>query len=346
MKHFAIIGAGMAGVVCARTLVQAGHRVTLFEKSRGFGGRMATRHSPFGTFDHGAQYFTVRDARFRQAIDLTAAGLCKPWSATAVRVLDPVGHVLEAALPGVEPHWVPVPGMSALVKTWAEPLAQAGMVHLQTRVQGIERGTGRSPWRVQAEDAEGRALACDGFDGVVLAIPAPQARDLLRASGLSDEASALEDVRVDPCWTLMVAYPQAVQPGLITLGPQWNVARSTHHRMAWMARESSKPGREKIERWTLQASASWSMEHVQDSEDRVTAKMLKAFAELSGIRVEPAHAQAHRWLYAKTRQALGVSHVWQARQGLGLCGDWCLGHRVEDAFVSGLELALHMVRGR
>ena len=62
--HVAVVGGGMAGVVCARTLVQAGHRVTLFEKSREFGGRMATRRTEFGGFDHGAQYFTVRDARF------------------------------------------------------------------------------------------------------------------------------------------------------------------------------------------------------------------------------------------------------------------------------------------
>ena len=66
--HIAVVGAGMAGVVCARTLVQAGHRVTLFEKSRGLGGRMSTRRTEFGGFDHGAQYFTVRDARFETAL--------------------------------------------------------------------------------------------------------------------------------------------------------------------------------------------------------------------------------------------------------------------------------------
>jgi predicted NAD/FAD-dependent oxidoreductase len=63
-QHIAIIGVGMAGVVCARTLRQAGHNVTLFEKSRGLGGRMSTRASAFGSFDHGTQYFTVRDPRF------------------------------------------------------------------------------------------------------------------------------------------------------------------------------------------------------------------------------------------------------------------------------------------
>jgi predicted NAD/FAD-dependent oxidoreductase len=131
-----------------------------------------------------------------------------------------------------------------------------------------------------------------------------------------------------------------VQPGLTTLGPQWNAARSTHHRIAWLARESSKPGRNIIERWTVQASAQWSAEHVHDEPARVQAKLLKAFAEVTGIRAEPGHADTHRWLCAKTEKPLGKSHLWDAKTGLGLCGDWCLGHRVEDAFVSGLELAL------
>ena len=68
VQHFAIIGAGMAGITCARTLMQAGHRVTVFEKSKGASGRLSTRTSSFGSFDHGAQYFTVRDARFAQAL--------------------------------------------------------------------------------------------------------------------------------------------------------------------------------------------------------------------------------------------------------------------------------------
>ncbi|MBT9440813.1 MAG: FAD-dependent oxidoreductase, partial [Acidovorax sp.] len=79
-RHFAIIGAGMAGIACARTLVQAGHRVTVFEKSSQAGGRTATIDTPFGNFDAGAQYFTVRDPRFARAID-TVPGICKRWSA-------------------------------------------------------------------------------------------------------------------------------------------------------------------------------------------------------------------------------------------------------------------------
>jgi renalase len=127
------------------------------------------------------------------------------------------------------------------------------------------------------------------------------------------------------------------------IGPQWNVARSTHHRIAWLARESSKPGRGPIERWTVQASAAWSQEHVEDDEARVTAKLLRAFQEVTGVRAEPAHAQVHRWRHAQTLVPLGRSHLWDGKAGIGLAGDWCLGHRVENAFVSGLELALAAV---
>ena len=90
----------------------------------------------------------------------------------------------------------------------------------------------------------------------------------------------------------------------------------------------------------MQASAAWSQEHIHDDVPRAEGKLLKAFAEVTGIRAQPAHVEAHRWLYAKTEKPLGRSHVWDAKSGIGLCGDWCLGHRVENAFVSGLELAL------
>src|SRR4051812_19693002 len=124
-RKYAVVGAGISGLACARTLVQAGHEVTGFEKALKVGGRMASRDTPFGSFDHGAQYFPVRDARFRLALERTATGACKRWSANAVRVLDPFGNVAEAARPHHEPHWVAGPTMDTLPKLWARPLQQA-----------------------------------------------------------------------------------------------------------------------------------------------------------------------------------------------------------------------------
>ncbi len=330
-------------MACARTLMQAGHRVTVFEKSQDAGGRMATRNTEFGGFDHGTQYFTVRDARFEKAL-ATAQGLVRPWSANTVRILDELGRVVASALPPKEAHWVATPGMNALVRQWAQPLAAAGSLALETEVIRLEPDRLQPRrWQLQTEGPGARSPVYSGFDSVVLAVPSPQAHALLLSSQQGKPLMAkLSDVSVAPCWTLMLAFPQAIQPTLAHLGPHWNAARSTHHRIAWLARESSKPGRDPIERWTVQASPDWSQRHLEDDAERVKAKLLKAFTEVTGIRAQPPHATVHRWRYAQTMEPLGKTHLWDHKSGIGACGDWCLGHRVEDGFVSGLEMALEI----
>lgn len=326
----------MAGVVCARTLVQAGHAVTVFEQSDAPGGRTRTVEGAGGSFDAGAQYFTVRDARFAQALD-TVPGLCRPWSANTVRVLDSAGRVVSAAPPPGEAHWVAQPGMDTLVRTWSAPLPA---LHTGQRATHLTQEGAR--WRVQAHTTStGKTQDAGTFEGLILALPAPEALALLQASNIHPAwGGALSQVRIAPCWTLMLTFAQAVRPGLTTLGPQWNAARSTHHRVAWLARESSKPGRTQVERWTVQASPAWSEEHRDDSAQRVQDKLTRAFAEITGIRATPSDTQALLWPHAQTQAPLGQSHVWDAALHLGACGDWCLGHRLEDAFISGLELAL------
>ncbi|SDZ35750.1 hypothetical protein SAMN05518800_3089 [Variovorax sp. YR752] len=341
-RNFAVIGAGIAGVACARTLVQAGHKVTLFEREATAGGRMASIDTAFGRFDSGAQYFTVRDPRFALALESTP-GLCKRWSANLVRVLDAHGRVAEAALPSLEPHWVAQPGMDALAAHWAKPLGDSLITGTQvTQIEPDALDAKR--WQLRTAGADDSQHVYSGFDAVLLAVPPARTRALLGDGKLSATLSRkIEPVRIAPCWTLMVAYPQANQPTMSHLGPQWNAARSTHHRVAWLARESSKPGREPIERWTLQASATWSQEHLRDTPARVEAKLLRAFAEITGIHATPAHAQALCWNEAQTQVPVGTTHLWDSKARIGVAGDWCTGHRVEDAFLSGLSLALDVI---
>lgn len=345
-RRIAVVGAGMAGTTCARTLVQAGHEVVVFEQNARPGGRMTSVDTPGGSFDAGAQYFTLRDPRFALALDQTVPGLCRPWSATAIRQLDEDGRATQPQGPlHLESHWVATPDMGHLVRQWAAPLQSQGRLLGNTQVVQIERDLlSHAGWQLRVAAPDTLPAVHAGFDAVVLALPAPRAQALLAASALDSSLTpALTGVNLAPCWTLMLSYPQAMQPGLTTLGPQWNVARSTlHPRVAWLARESSKPGRSQRERWTVHASPGWSREHVRDDPQRVQAKLHRAFADITGIQATPGHMAVHLWQHAQTQIPLGQSHVWDEELQIGACGDWCLGMRVEDAFVSGLEMALSL----
>ena len=345
-KHFAVIGAGMAGIVCARTLQQAGHQVTVIEAQSQVGGRMASRDGTHGSFDLGAQFFTVRDARFQQALDTTPA-ITKRWSVNAIRTLDTTGKAVVNRA-SMEPHLVGVPTMDSLLEVWSAPLN----VHVGKEAVAFERDAlNPEQWQIGTEDMDGGVHVFAGIDGVVLAMPAAEAEVLLDRSEVSVPADwNLADVYIAPSWTLLLSFAHAVDPAVTKMGPQWNAARSEHPRITWLARESSKPGRGKIERWTVQASPDWARKHENDEPQRIAAKMLQAFAELTRIHATPTDMRVVQWGYAKTISPLPAgkdgqarSHLWNAGMSVGVAGDWCLGYRVEDAFVSGLELALDIL---
>lgn len=309
----AIVGAGLAGIACAKSLAAHGVATRLFDKGRTPGGRLATRRVEAAgrtlSFDHGAQYLTARHPLFRAALEASQA---RPWPDEARRV--------------------GVPRMSAIPRALAEGLD----ITLSREVVGIA-GTAEG-WRLhhvpaQPRGAAGAEPAEDGpFDAVVLAMPAPQAGALL-AQPAPHLKRVLDMVRMAPCWTLMAAFPERLNlPD--TLRPQGGP-------IGWAARDSSKPGRDAAaECWVVQAGPEWSRAHLEVPPAVAAPALLDAFAALAGGTLPaPIHAAAHRWRYALVETALGAPCLWDPDRGLGACGDWCIGARAEAAVDSGAAMA-------
>lgn len=309
--RIAIVGAGMAGLACADALVGYGYDISLFDKARGPGGRMSTRRiaTPLGeaSFDHGAQYFTVRDTHFKQVVaDWSLRGLARRWP-----------------LAGRD-AWIGVPGMNAVIRD----MARGHDTRYGQTVQGAAR-TGRG-WRLAGEHLE-----TECFDAMLLALPAEQAATLL---GPIDLAMARHAVmaRSQPCWTGMFAFAERLLTDSLIL-------RNTGL-IGWAARNSAKPGRDGPEAWVVQATGSWSAAHLEDPPAQVEARLLAAMgAALDLDMARPIASAAHRWRYAMSR-GLGEGALWNAQIGVGACGDWLLGPRVESAWLSGRALA-ERVRG-
>ena len=315
MSRVAVVGAGIAGLSAARELVNAGDQVVVFEKAATPGGRIATRvvrnvekarGSADLAFDHGAQYFTVRDSRFAAIVEQwERARLVAKWRPRIVRFDDEGWEEVPAAID----RYVGVPGMAAI----AAALAQSLEVHYSQRIEALE------------------PLTRD-FDRVILAIPADQAQPLIE--GLPGLASRLATVVMRPCWAVLAAFDEPV-------AARFDAAFISGSALGWIARNQSKPKRDwKVETWVLHATTTWSQAHVNDEADLVGAFLMEAFEDLVRAGLPRAfYATAHRWRYAVADPPLAIGAIHDAESRVTLCGDWCAGSRVEDAFLSGLAAA-------
>ena len=311
--RIAIIGAGLAGLACAARLAASSQPAFLFDKGRGPGGRMSSRRIATvqgeAGFDHGAQYFTARDAGFLAQVGAWHRdGLVAEW---------------EAAGPDC---WVGTPTMSAPVKH----LAGAAAVRWNSRVEAVSGRPGA--WTLKGDD-----LDEPPFDAVLLAVPSENAATLLDGVAPAMAARALA-TPARPCWTVMAAFAGPVPADA-------DVLKQPDGPVAWAARNSAKPGRTGPEAWVIQAGPGWSLEHLERAPDEVVPMLLAALSGRIGATLPPVlAAAAHRWRYARSGNA-GEGMLWDAALGLGACGDWLLGPRVECAWVSGDRLAASVSGG-
>ena len=330
----AVVGAGVSGLACARVLQDAGYEVTVFDKGRAAGGRACSRRRESTQFDHGAQYFTVKDDRFRTYADAwVEAGVVAPWDA---RIAAVEGETVEEK--GTPPFLVGVPAMNALPKHLAADLK----VHSGRRVRELRRDGDQ--WELRLDDGE----AAGGFGAVVVTAPAPQTAALLDGHG--ELSAAVLKAKHRACWAALVEYP--TDPNLPFDGAFLNddtLPDGSPNPLSWAAREGSKPKRPGgPAAWTLHADPDWSEAHVDRDPTDVLPELTAAFAAIvtrsTGKTLpDPAAATAHRWRYAYVAEpALKPGDgecLYDAALNLGAAGDWCVGGRVEGAFLSGVALA-------
>jgi len=320
----AVIGAGLAGLSCARVLRQAGCFVEVFEKDRIIGGRLATARVGSTTFDHGAQYVIARSKRFaeylNEMVNTSYAVRWKPVTAGG----EGMGQML--------PWYVGTPGMASLVR----PLAESVRIHTKKTVHTIQRNdTGRREqkgWQLWFEDGSSEGP----FNAVAIAVPAAQARLLL--GPVQEMAASLARVRMSPCWAVLVQLDDQIFPEQDVFSDMSEVIR-------WIARNNSKPGRHGAgEHIVIHASPQWSRQTVDAGPEEVATEIWEEVSHVLGLPpVRPTQMSAFLWKDGLVETSLGETYTFSTEHMVGCAGDWCLGRLAEHAFDSGSQLGRAMV---
>jgi renalase len=334
MYEVVVVGAGVAGLNCARQLqrqIGAGQKILVIDKSRGLGGRLATRRLAETHADHGVCYLKAHGERFRQEIsELGDRGILRLWT-EEIHSWDGQGEI--QAPKKCSACYVSGSGATAIAKYWARDLEVIGDRTI-TNLQPIDRG-----WRIAAQDWSVEARQ------VVLALPPAQAAEIVRTVVEPDCLTQLQSIEFTPVITAMATYPTALLPASMELGWQ-GIQCQNHPSLGWIGLDSSKQLSPIQPVLVLQSNAEFAVQYFESSDLMAVGQGLLANAAvLAPWFGQPQLLQVHRWAYAFPKNPLPYPLIKaQTAAPLYFCGDWCGGNRVESAYLSGLAVADQILR--
>ena len=323
-KRIAIIGAGISGLTLANRL-NSTFEVVVLEKSRGIGGRMATRQAEPFAFDHGTQFFTARDKKFTQFITpYLRSGIVQEWIGKVVTL--EVNKKTTNRL-WFEPHYVACPGMNNLCKKLADGIN----IRLNCEVAPLSFKDSKS-WHLV--DKNGESLG--EFDLVISTVPPVQTCKLFNT--FLPENTSISNSKFLACFTMMFGFHKKWDK-------TWIGAKVHKSPIEWIAVNSSKPGRnDNHTALVVHSSNTWAEEHVNDDLQQTEIFLRRELNKILNIELSfPDYFSLHRWRYA----LLSKSHDDKTRNtpyfdtnlNLACVGDWGSRSRIEDAWIDANELA-------
>jgi predicted NAD/FAD-dependent oxidoreductase len=317
-KNCLIIGAGISGLMAAQKLKQNGIQVSILDKGIGVGGRLATRRIENGVFDHGAQFFTVREKVFQGYVNhWIDHGIVREWAAGVDNAMN---------VPYTEGHarYIGVSGMTGIAKYLAKDLD----IHVNQKAETLEYSADK--WQVTCESG-----AIFQGDILLLTAPLPQSIELLLTSPISiDDAllDQLQSIHYDPCVAVLVlvegdtAIPE---PGALPLSAE---------PLSWIGDNKAKGISPEARAITIHAGPKFSKIYWEMENDALARNIL--YIASDWIKGKFLTYQLKRWRYSLPRSTFSESHLYfDQPKSLLLAGDAFTGPRVEWAALSGLHAA-------
>ena len=315
-----IIGAGLAGLSAANDLIQAGYNVLVVDKGRGLGGRLAGRRIGEATFDHGAQFMTAREARFKGVVaEWIQAGVAEEW------------YRSYPGQPNSHPRYRGVPTMTAIAKHLAIDMT----VMRGTKADSISQQGNR--WMAMLDNGETVVAK-----KMLITSPVPQTMDLLATGNIvlpADKLARLSRIQYEPCIAVMAVLdgPTAIEaPGAISLekGP-----------ISWLS-DNLQKGVSKIPAVTIHGSAEFSAHQFERDHMEAGQRLIDIATPFLGT-AKVTEYQVHGWRYSKPTVVDDAPCMLASEASdlppLALAGDAFAGPRFEGAVQSGWAAAKRLM---
>lgn len=333
----AVIGAGMAGAAAARTLQMAGLQVEVFDKGRAVGGRMSSKRNGEGYLDLGAQYFTARAAPFKQQVEQwLAEGIVSSWQADCYKF--ELGQLTGSD--DQTSRFIGIPSMHSPVKALLADITFYPDCRI-SRLRYLQNSTATDTSGWYLFDQHNSKFG--PYQALILTLPPVQLQTLLATAfqpaedGYDDVHQLISQIQPQvllPCWAVNLQLAEPLQTRV-------DAVFVKEGNLSWLARQNSKPGRaSNADNWLLHFSPQCSALYLRAEPAQLIA-LAKAELELIFQQaLSIGNALTHRWLYAQINPAVNqFKPDYHPGLKLALAGDWLMGGRVENAYLSGVTAA-------
>lgn len=315
-----IVGAGAAGLAAGRELRQQGLDVVIFEKSKGYGGRIATRRVEGYTFDTGATSIAPRGKAIEKVM------LHELDTTDLVQINKPIYvHQYGRIAPGdVSRNKVPRYAYRTGNTRFAKLIAKELDVRLEQTID-----------RIRAVGGKFEILE-EAFDGVILTPPVPQSEELLSTLG---ETRKFANVRYRACLSILLGYATDIGP----LGYHAIIDTEQRHPLTWVSLESIKcPDRAPVGHTAMvaQLSPAYSAQFYESPDAAIIEDTVSHIERLYGPKFKvPDVAQVKRWRYSQPETTATFETVNRPGSRVLVASDGVLGGRVELAYEVGVMAA-------
>lgn len=316
----AIVGAGLTGCLLANSLVEKGYDVTVFEKSRGAGGRCTHKRTSWGSFDMGAPFIPTTDADFQQFMQQqVASGNATLWPAESYQYTE--NNVIRKAN---QQSFVFSPTMHSLCKS----MLNGSHLVTQFRVRNIQKQ--QKCWRLIEQSGQVSAT----FDYVIVCAPWPQTNALLGSQSCLVVPKLLHQ-QWTSCWTVALQFEQAIETPYQYIHCKDSILQT-------LVNDSAKPQRS-------QTHSVWVAYFDNKASDQYCAAEKSQIRELALTEMEKILAvplpkvlnnYEHYWRFARPKQnekSLGI--VGDLTTGLLAAGDWSEGASVQSCYLTAMRLS-------
>ena len=335
----AIVGAGMTGCLLAKFLDNESLDVSIFEKSRGCGGRASTKQTDFGQCDLGATIVPVQKSGFASFLqELSNKNIVSKWpkNVFVTEQINGVNQPLESFISDRE-YYVFNKKMNAACRNWVK----SSQLHTNSLISQIRYLDGKG-WQLKLNDEWQAEL----FDKVVVTAPWPQSQTFIKQSELSIQIPAFSQSWTS-CWSIALKLDRLV-------ASEVDLVYLKNHSIQTLVRDSGKPQRphvftsktdEKSEIWVAQLANTLSDDLGKQGKDKAVSIAIKGLCELFDLPVNTvSNTFAHYWRYARSiarQKPLGI--LSNHELGIYVGGDWSFGASIESAYEGALALSQSII---